>query len=427
MQASTLEIISTVLFFIAIVHTFLVSKFEHIADRKPKGSISANIWHFLAEVEVVFGLWALIFIAVYIALRGPTESIEYLDKLNYTEPAFVFVIMCIAATRPVILLATQIIQFFAKLLPFQEKMSFYLSALIIGPLLGSFITEPATMTVTALILLESFYKEQVSLRFKYATMGLLFVNVSIGGTLTHFAAPPVLMVATKWNWGTLYMLEHFGYKSVLAILISTALYAFHFRKELSGYVKVKKQNNDYLIPKWWKIFAHVVFLFLVVYTAHHPKVFIGVFCFFLGFVKITEKYQDALKIKTAFLVAFFLAGLVTLGSMQAWWLQPLLSQMGDLTLFLGATGLTAITDNAALTYLGSLVDLSEASKYALVAGAVSGGGLTVIANAPNPAGFGILKDTFGADGINPVRLFLYALVPTIISVLCLLMLPSFNY
>jgi predicted cation transporter len=223
------------------------------------------------------------------------------------------------------------------------------------------------------------------------------------------------------------MLEHFGYKSVLAILISTALYAFHFRKELSGYVIVKKQKDDYLIPKWWKVFAHVVFLFLVVYTAHHPKVFIGVFCFFLGFVKITEKYQDPLKIKTAFLVAFFLAGLVTLGSMQAWWLQPLLSQMGDLTLFLGATGLTAITDNAALTYLGSLVDLSEASKYALVAGAVSGGGLTVIANAPNPAGFGILKDTFGADGINPVRLFLYALVPTIIAVLCLLMLPSFNY
>jgi predicted cation transporter len=426
-QASTLEIISTILFFIAIIHTFLVSKFEHIADQKTKGSMSANIWHFLAEVEVVFGLWALVFIGAYIALAGPTASIEYLDSLNYTEPAFVFVIMCIAATRPVILLATQIIQFFAKLLPFQEKMSFYLAALIIGPLLGSFITEPATMTVTALILLESFYKKQVSLRFKYATMGLLFVNVSIGGTLTHFAAPPVLMVATKWNWGTLYMLEHFGYKSILAIIISTALYAFHFRKELRGNVIVKKQKDDYLVPKWWKIFVHVVFLFLVVSTAHHPKVFIGVFCFFLGFIKITESYQDALKIKTAFLVAFFLAGLVTLGSMQAWWLQPLLSKMGDLTLFVGATALTAITDNAALTYLGSLVDLSDDSKYALVAGAVSGGGLTVIANAPNPAGFGILKDTFGADGINPVRLFLYALVPTIISVLCLLMLPNFNF
>ena len=131
--------------------------------------------------------------------------------------------------------------------------------------------------------------------------------------------------------------------------------------------------------------------------------------------------------KASFLVGFFLAGLVTLGGLQSWWLKPLLSSMGDLVLFLGATSLTAITDNAALTYLGSLVELSEASKYALVAGAVAGGGLTVIANAPNPAGFGILKDTFGPDGINPVRLFLYALIPTLIGMSCLWFLPSFNY
>jgi hypothetical protein len=58
-------------------------------------------------------------------------------------------------------------------------------------------------------------------------------------------------------------------------------------------------------------------------------------------------------------------------------------------MYFGATALTAITDNAALTYLGSLVEgVSDQLKYALVAGAVSGGGLTVIANAPNPAGAG---------------------------------------
>ena len=426
-MATNLELISTILFFIAIIHTFLVSKFEHLADQQPKGSIAANIWHFMAEVEVVFGMWALVFVAIYASMDGVNPALEYIDSLNYTEPAFVFVIMCMAATRPVIFFAEKIIQFFSRLLPFQEKMSFYLSALIIGPLLGSFITEPAAMTVTALILLETFYKRQTSLKFKYATMGLLFVNVSIGGTLTHFAAPPVLMVASKWNWGTLYMLEHFGYKSVLAILISTSIYAFKFRKELAGNVIVKEQKEGYLIPRWWKVFFHVLFLFLVVYTAHHPKVFIGIFCFFLGFMKITERYQDPMKLKTSFLVAFFLAGLVTLGTMQAWWLQPLLARMNDLVLFVGATSLTAITDNAALTYLGSLVELSEESKYALVAGAVAGGGLTVIANAPNPAGFGILKDTFGADGINPLRLFLYALLPTIIGVMCLLLLPSFNF
>lgn len=425
--ASRLEIISTILFFIAIIHTFLVSKFEHIADQKIKGSMAANIWHYLAEVEVVFGLWALVFILFFASFSGVNSALEYLDSLNYTEPAFVFVIMCMAATRPVIFLAEKVIQFFARLLPFQEKMSFYLSALIIGPILGSFITEPAAMTVTALILLDTFYKDQVSLKFKYGTLALLFVNISIGGTLTHFAAPPVLMVASKWGWGTLYMLEHFGYKSLLAILISTSIYAYKFKKELRGLVKRKEHKTGYLIPKWWKVLAHVIFLFLVVYTAHHPKVFIAIFCFFLGFIKITEKFQDPLKIKTSFLVAFFLAGLVTLGSMQAWWLKPLLAQMGDLALFLGATALTAITDNAALTYLGSLVELTDESKYALVAGAVAGGGLTVIANAPNPAGFGILKETFGSDGINPFRLFLYALFPTIVGVLCLLLLPSLNF
>ena len=428
MQVTTLELVGTALFFLAIIHTFLVSKFEHIADQKQKGSIAGNIWHYLAEVEIVFGLWSLIFIIFSIFLVGHNESLAYIDSLNYTEPAFVFVIMCIAATRPVIILAEKIIRFFARLIPIvEEKMAFYLSALIIGPLLGSFITEPAAMTVTALILLEAFYKSQTSLKFKYATLGLLFVNVSIGGTLTHFAAPPVLMVASKWNWDTPYMLEHFGYKSLLAVVASTALYSFIFKKELKGYVKIKEQKTDYLIPAWWKIAVHVLFLFLVVYTAHHPKVFIGVFAFFLGFVKITEKFQDPLKIKTSFLVAFFLAGLVTLGGVQAWWLKPLLSRMGDLALFLGATSLTAITDNAALTYLGSLVELSESSKYSLVAGAVAGGGLTVIANAPNPAGFGILKDTFGADGINPLRLFLWALIPTIIGMICLLALPSLNF
>lgn len=429
MNPTLLQIIGSIIFFLAIIHTFLVSKFEHIADGKEQGSIAANLWHMLAEVEVVFGLWALIFLALYIGVEGVSASIEYVDSLNYTEPAFVFVIMCIAATRPIILLAEKLILFLSKLIPFvDEKMAFYLSALVIGPVLGSFITEPAAMTVTALILLENFYKDQVSLKFKYATMGLLFVNVSIGGTLTHFAAPPVLMVASKWGWGTLFMLEHFGYKSLTAIILSTFIYAFIFKKDLKGHIRQKPvKKDDYLVPRWWKILMHALFLFLVVYTAHHPKVFIGIFCFFLGFVKVTEKFQDPLKVKTSFLVAFFLAGLVTLGSMQAWWLQPLLSKMDDLVLFIGATSLTAITDNAALTYLGSLVELSEASKYALVAGAVAGGGLTVIANAPNPAGFGILKETFGADGINPLRLFLYALLPTLIGVICLLFLPSFNF
>jgi len=116
------------------------------------------------------------------------------------------------------------------------------------------------------------------------------------------------------------------------------------------------------------------------------------------------------------LVAFFLAGLVVLGGMQQWWLQPLLSSMSADAVFWGATALTAITDNAALTYLGSLVDgLSDEFKYALVAGAVTGGGLTVIANAPNPAGMSILRKYFADESVSAGGLFAAALLPTLVA------------
>ena len=142
---------------------------------------------------------------------------------------------------------------------------------------------------------------------------------------------------------------------------------------------------------------------------------------FLGLVTATREYQDPLKLKEGLLVGFFLAGLVTFSSLQRWWLEPLIGSMNATWLFYGATGLTAITDNAALTLLGSQVpNLSDAMKYALLAGAVSGGGLTVIANAHNPAGAGILQSSpaFGGEGISPGKLFLGALMPTAFAIAC---------
>ena len=404
-----------------------------MAHKYPKGSIGENLFHFLGEVEAVFGMWAAIFICFYSFLEGFAVydaehrvvggALHYLESLNFTEPAFVFVIMCMAATKPVILFAKMVISGFSKLLPFPSKMAFYISALIIGPLLGSFITEPAAMTVTALILLESFYEKGMSNKFKYATIGVLFVNISVGGTLSHFAAPPVLMVAAKYKWGLHYMLTHFGWKSAIGVVINTFAVAFLFKSELSGNMESSDNSKDSKAP-WWLIITHLIFMGLVVYTAHHMVFFLGLFLFFIGFSIVTQKYQDSLKIKESLLVGFFLAGLVTLGNVQQWWLQEVITKMNALVLFYGAAALTAITDNAALTYLGSLVELSESSKYYLVAGAVAGGGLTVIANAPNPAGFGILKGSFGEEGISPLKLLLGALAPTIVVLLCLQFLPS---
>jgi Na+/H+ antiporter NhaD/arsenite permease-like protein len=287
----------------------------------------------------------------------------------------------------------------------------------VGCLLGSLITEPAAMTLLAILLKRRYFDRKISLKLAYATLGLLFVNISIGGTLTHFAAPPVLMVASKWQWDTAFMLTHFGWKAAASCLASTALVAFVFRKELLN-LEAQHVKTD-PIPAWLTL-AHLGFLGAVVGFAHHPDVFFGVFMLFLGLVSATREYQDGLKLREGLLVGFFLAGLVTLGSLQSWWLKPLIAGMDGATLYFGATGLTALTDNAALTYLGSLVEgISDDLKYALVAGAVTGGGLTVIANAPNPAGVGILQNAkaFGNEGISPLGLFLGALPPTAIAIL----------
>ena len=418
MTATPVELLASAFFALAVLHTFSVKKFARWAHHYPKGSIQENLLHFLAETEVVFGLWAAALFAGVAALEGSVnEAVHYIESLNYTEPKFVLVVMVVAATRPVVRLAEQLISLVARLLPFRESLAFYIAALTFGTLLGSFITEPAAMTLLAILLKRRYFDRGISTRLAYATLGLLFVNVSIGGTLTHFAAPPVLMVAAKWQWDMTFMFTTFGWKAAASCLTSTALVASVFRKEILA-VKVPQQTPQPM-PAWLTV-LHVLFLASIVFFAHHPDVFFGVFMVFLGLVTATREYQDNLKLKEGLLVGFFLAGLVTLGSLQSWWLKPLIAGMDGATLFFGTTGLTALTDNAALTYLGSLVEgIGPDLKYALVAGAVTGGGLTVIANAPNPAGVGILQssEAFKGEGISPLGLFLGALMPTLVAVL----------
>ena len=421
MNPTSQEILATVLFACAVIHTFCVKQFAKMAHKYPEGSIGENLFHFLAETEVVFGLWAAgLFLGIAVLNGSVTAAVEYIDSLgvNYTEPKFVLVVMVVAATRPIVNMAEAAILWIARLLPLKESVSFYIAALSCGSLFGSFITEPAAMTLLALLLKRRYFDRNIGKPLAYATIGLLFVNVSIGGTLTHFAAPPVLMVATPWQWDTYFMATTFGWRAAASCLCSTLLLALIFRKQLNA---VEADTTKPQPTPAWLTILHFVFLASVVAFAHHPDVFFGIFMIFLGLVTATREYQDSLKLREGLLVGFFLAGLVTLGKPQAWWLDPLIKnpQMTGTKLYFGATSLTAITDNAALTYLGTQVkDLLPELKYALVAGAVSGGGLTVIANAPNPAGAGILQSSraFGEDGLSPIGLLLGALPPTSIAI-----------
>ena len=412
-----IQTIAAVIFFIAVLHTFLTKRFEHLAHVNPR---HAGVWHLLGEVEVVFGFWALILVLALAALSGPSAAVAYLDGQNFTEPLFVFVILVMAATRPILTLAQRLVDLAVRLLPLHEPLACYLVILILVPLLGSFITEPAAMTLAALMLRDRFYRHEISSNLKYVTLGVLFVNVSIGGVLTPFAAPPVLMVAGKWGWNISFMLTSFGWKAAIAVGVNAVLATMLFARELARLNPVDDTEAaaGKQIPLTVML-VHLVFLFGTVAFSHHPAVFMGLFLFFLGYTEAYRRHQNALMLREGLLVAFFLAGLVVLGSMQKWWLQPVLAGMSDTTLFFSATALTAITDNAALTYLGSLADgMSAAAQYALVAGAVTGGGLTVIANAPNPAGFAILKSHFDEQAINPFGLFLAALPPTAVAIVC---------
>jgi len=540
-QEEPFNLAALLIFFCAIVHTFLASNFmilshkwEHEHENKIRQGLAekdsvhygAGLFHFLGEVEVIFGVWALVLLVTIIGFFDWKTAVNYIaHDVNFVEAMFVVTIMTLAATRPILKLSETIMQKIADLLG-GSLTAWWFTILSLGPILGSLITEPAAMTISALLLSRKFFHLQPTSKFKYATLGLLFVNISVGGTLTHFAAPPVMMVAAPWQWDTLHMFTHFGWKAILGILVANGLYFLLFRKELSELqhdfsveelkhriqtelikrkdllaqfekigpetaktlafeetlhlkteevflhiktrlekdflphllekgidadlikeafdkrfeeVKLKKlrqllpgllpedQRPLFVDPEWdnrddpvpvWLIAAHVLFMAWTIFNAHYPGLFIPGLLFFLGFAQVTVPFQNRIDLKPPLLVGFFLGGLVVHGGVQGWWIEPVLSRLGEIPLMLGATILTAFNDNAAITFLSTLVPtFTDSLKYAVVAGAVAGGGLTVIANAPNPAGQSLLKKHFD-DAVSPVGLLKGALLPTVITWLC---------
>jgi uncharacterized membrane protein len=413
MSETQIQWIAAVIFAVALLHTFGAKQFERLSHRYPR---HAGLFHLLGEVEVVFGFWAMVLVVVMALGVGGASALEYAESRNYTEPLFVFVVMVIAASRPVLRTVMALVNTTARVVPVPTPLATAWLGLAAVPLLGSLITEPAAMTIAALMLAPQIFRPRVPEYAKYFALGVLFVNVSIGGTLTSYAAPPVLMVAATWQWDSAFMLANFGWKAALAVLVNATAAAYVLRGHLL-HGPAGDEQADAATPLPWQVVAvHLGLLAGVVLFAHHPVVFLSLFLMFLGFTQAYERHQSPLILKEALLVGFFLAGLVVLGGMQQWWLQPIVSGLAPVALFLGALGLTAITDNAALTYLGSLITgISDESKYMLVAGAVAGGGLTVIANAPNPAGVALLKRGFADETIGAGGLLLGALGPTAVA------------
>ena len=434
--ADPLNLVATALFALAILHTFLAPSLlaasgrleERLAAARGGAghSFRVELLHLLGEVEVVFGIWVVPLLAAIAASRGHLAAERFLDEVQFTEPLFVVVIMAIASTRPVLVFAERALGLAARL-GGGTPLAWWLSVLVLGPLLGSLITEPAAMVICALLLGRRVFDLEPGPALRYATLGLLFVGISVGGTLTHFAAPPVLMVAARFGWGSAFMLAHFGSKAVVGLVAAAVVHALWFRGQFAELaVRARAQaaspGAEEPLPPWI-VAVHLGFLALTVLAAHAPPVFVGAFLFFLAFQQATAPHQQPLDLRSPLLVGFFLAGLVIHGAGQQWWIAPVISGLAELPLFFGAVGLTAFNDNAAITSLASLAPgLGPSLRYAVVAGAVVGGGLTVIANAPNPAGQSALARYF-PGGIRPAGLLAGALLPTVLMAACFLLLP----
>ncbi len=438
-----LNLVATTIFLFAIVHTFLTPRFARLSSRyeqqieaSEKQGVSehehdrlvfkAQIYHFMGEVEAVFGIWLIpLFIAI-VMFRGWKTMVDYVGHVDVGEAVFVVVIMAMASSSPVMRFAEHLISLVAAF-GRSAPVAWWLAILTIGPLLGSFVTEAAAMTICALLLKHRFYNLKPSTHLKYATLGLLFVNVSIGGTLSHFAAPPVVMVAEKWNWDLTHMATRFGWKAALGIVLSNLIYLAFYRRELMA-MKFPRRDRDSekglerSIPGFI-IIVNLLFLVWTVANAHYPVLVMLGFLFFLAFVSATRRNQQPIALRPPLLVGFFLTALIIHGGCQQWWIAPVLGGLGRWPLMIVSTVLTAFNDNAAITYLASLVPtFTEQLKHAVMAGAIAGGGLTVIANAPNPAGQSILASRFGEGGISPLGLFAAALLPTIIAGACFMLL-----
>ena len=438
-KSEPFNVIATLIFLCAITHTFLTARFMTISHRYQHAFESleerekdpahgakhaetrdglqfrAQLFHFMGEVEAVFGIWLIPLMLAIVVFKGWNTMAHYISNTSYAEPVFVVVVMTISASRPVLRL-TEMLLGKAAALGGGKPAAWWFAILTGGPLLGSFITEPAAMTICALLLADRIYALKPGMMLRYATLGLLFVNISVGGTLSHFAAPPVVMVAHTWQWGFIHMLTNFGWKAVIGILVANAVYFLAFRRELLSLAPVVDVTEPKERPVPFNVtLTHLLFIAWTVLTAHNTPLVVLGFLFFLAYHQATDRHQEAVNIRGPMLVGFFLGALVIHGGCQQWWIAPVLGSLTRWPLMVGSTLLTALNDNAAITYLASLVPgFSDPLKYAVMAGAVTGGGLTVIANAPNPAGQSILQSHFGDTGISPLHLFLAAVTPTLI-------------
>ncbi|MCE5318366.1 MAG: putative Na+/H+ antiporter [Parachlamydia sp.] len=415
-------------FLLAILHTYAAHRFARRARQRghregasmgivpeggPEGwkeSFWADLLYFFGEVEVVFGVWCLVIFAVAGWLYGWDSVVAYMGSQDYSEAVYVAVALAMASTYPIMRFADKILSGLARL-GGGTPLAWWVLLLTLGPLLGALVKESVAMTIVALLLGRHFFACRPSRGLAYATLALLFTNISVSGLFTNFASSAIVVLSKAWNWDTPFMWQTFGWKGIAGIAASNLIYFGLFHRELRQLKSPKVEEDRQREVPWWVTALHLAFLAWITLNSSLPTVVMGAFVLYLGVYQATASYQKFMDLREPLLIGFFLSSLILISGLQVWWIEPVVEGLHEHGLYLASLMLSAFTHNTSNTLLYShLPHLTEQVKYLLVSAALVGGGMTIMANGPNLMACSLLNDYFDRE-ISFARLFLASLVP----------------
>lgn len=415
--------------FVASMDYFSIPKDHRNDPHVPHTSTVARLVHVLAEGEGGPPIWTLILFVIGIILIGYENMKGYLESVNIAEPMFVGGMVLVASTKPVLDASERIIMFLAQKLPLPGLLGFFAVTLTLGPLLGSFITEPAAMVVVVSLVMRQVKGRHLTRRFLYLLLGVICTNVSVGGALTPIAAPAIVVIADSVGWDIAFTMQNFGPKAILTVLTTTTvvviipywrtLAGMDFHAGMNGNGDFHKHDLPENKAAWKKALAlsiNVGIIGLMIVFSHTPVMMLLTLFLFYIFHDVFHAYHSPMKFMDGFRVAAFLYGILALGTLQRWWIEPLIHELDDGTLYFSIAGLTTIMDNALLTYLVSLVEGIEQSLLILIVwAALAAGGALLPANAPNPIAKVEMQTIFPNQEPSMVQWFINALPSTIIA------------
>ncbi len=391
----------------------------------------SELYRFVSKVEIVFVLWAVPLFFWFLYTEGYRVTMAYFNSRNYNSAMFIVVIFLLLESRPIVYFAERLLSSIARIGKTSPK-SWWWTLMIATPLLTFLLKESGAMIIGATLLVRHFYAFSPSSRFAYATLGLLFSNISIGGLSSSISSRAMFVILPSLKWGHKFVFQYFAWKATLAILVSTTVCYLIFRKEFDTF-PTTVLNRDFKgerVP-WWIICIHIILVWIVVWSRYTPLFIVAILLFYIGFQRFTIFYQSPLNIPKACLVGLFYAGMVIFGDLQEWWVLGIMHGMSDFGYMISSYMLSIFLDNALVNYLvHNLPVATDCYLYLVITGCMAAGGLTLLANMPNIIGYLLLRPAFRDSSISQGKLFLAALGPSFISLIVFWIfkdIPEFLY